>query len=292
MRFGKAPFSSSSRASLAANQSGRSNDNAELRRLCDDGRDSYPNSGDSMNWHQRGAKGRCGASRVTALRFVHVAAAVFGVGLSGLAAIFSCTQDAGVEPSRDSNRADDAGRRVDAEIDSDSALASGLIGSKHDFSQSPIRSQDLCTPCHVPHIAPARAPLLDKRPAARGRYRPYDATGSDMDATSMLCLSCHDGVIASDVFTSAHGTQWSRQTTGSPFGAGGATGHPIGVLYPVFSSSTYQSEASVVADGVIKLPGGRIQCISCHDPHNTGRHDGMLVKSNAGSRLCLSCHRL
>ena len=46
------------------------------------------------------------------------------------------------------------------------------------------------------------------------------------------------------------------------------------------------------ADGAVKLPDGRIQCISCHDPHNTGRHAGMLVKSDHRSNLCLTCHRL
>lgn len=203
----------------------------------------------------------------------------------------SCSDNNGANESGRAAGADHAQRPVDAEIDPNSPLASGLVGSKHDFSQSPVHSRDLCTPCHVPHIAPARAPLLDSRPEARGRYRPYDAAASELDATSMLCMSCHDGVIAPDVFTSAHGTQWARQTTGSPFGNGGATGHPIGIRYPT-TSPKYQSEAAVTADGAIKLPEGRIQCISCHDPHNTQRHDGMLVKSNDGSRLCLSCHRL
>jgi predicted CXXCH cytochrome family protein len=48
----------------------------------------------------------------------------------------------------------------------------------------------------------------------------------------------------------------------------------------------------VTADGRIKLPDGRIQCTTCHDPHNTQRHAGMLVISNDRSRLCLACHRL
>lgn len=292
MRFGRAPLTTTSRASLTVNQSGPPDDNADSNGLGVIGGDSYRNSDQKKKPHQSGTEGTIRVIRAKSFRRAHGRITAIGFGLIVLATIFSCTQDSGVDPSAESANADHARRRVDADIDPDSALASGLIGSKHDFSQSPIRSQDLCTPCHVPHIAPGRAPLLDKRPAARGRYRPYDATSSDLDATSMLCLSCHDGVIASDVFTSAHGTQWARQTTGSPFGGGGATGHPIGVLYPIFASSTYQTEASVVADGAIKLPGGRVQCISCHDPHNTGRHDGMLVKSNAGSRLCLSCHRL
>ncbi|MCB9853748.1 MAG: cytochrome c3 family protein [Phycisphaerales bacterium] len=220
-----------------------------------------------------------------------VAAAAVGVLLIALVPIVSCTGESSLDEGGSLSSADRARRPVDAEIDPNSAMASGLIGSKHDFSQSIDHSRDLCTPCHVPHIAPARAPLLDKRPEARGRYRPYDAAGTELDATSMLCMSCHDGVIAPDVFTAAHGTQWARQTLRSPFGNGGATGHPIGIRYPT-NSPTYHSEASVVADGAIKLPDGRIQCISCHDPHNTGRHDGMLVKSNSGSRLCLSCHRL
>lgn len=290
MRFGKVP--PQSHASHTANQSNPRNNNASMRTVGTREGDSRRNPSAPFISHPPGAN-REESKR--GVRAIHNAKSwgtmIAGLSLIALAPFVSCSSDAGVDDSPRSSGADHARRPVDAEITANSPLATGLIGSKHDFSQSPIQAQDLCTPCHVPHIAPARAPLLDKRPDARGRYRPYNAEGSELDATSMLCLSCHDGVIAPDVFTSAHGTQWARQTGRSPFGQGGATGHPIGIRYPS-ASPRYQSEASVVSDGAIKLPGGRIQCISCHDPHNTERHEGMLVKSNAGSRLCLSCHRL
>ncbi|MCA9254392.1 MAG: cytochrome c3 family protein [Phycisphaerales bacterium] len=253
--------------------------------------DSYRNNGDRWNSHRSGANpGRAGRPECH-WRWRNGVTLAVGLVFIGLIPILACSGDGTMDEGGSGAGADRAQRPVDAEIDPNSEMASGLIGSKHDFSQSLDHSRDLCTPCHTPHVAPGRAPLLDKRPQASGRFRPYDAAGTELDATSMLCLSCHDGVIAPDVFTSAHGTQWARQTNRSPFGNGGATGHPIGIRYPT-SSPTYHSESSVVADGAIKLPEGRIQCISCHDPHNTGRHDGMLVKSNSGSRLCLSCHRL
>lgn len=289
MRFGKTP--PQTHASHTANQSSPRNNNPSSQRVGCIGGDSYRNSVQRVNSHRSGTN-PSGVPGPTIIRNVaSCVVAIAGMLLIALAPFASCSNDAGVDETSRFSGADHAQRPVDAEIDPSSPLASGLIGSKHDFSQSAIHARDMCTPCHVPHIPPARAPLLDSRPEAKGRYRPYNAAGTDLDATSMLCLSCHDGVIATDVFTAAHGTQWNRQTIRSPFGGGGATGHPIGIRYPT-SSKTYHSEASVLADGAIKLPAGRIQCISCHDPHNTERHDGMLVKSNAGSRLCLSCHRL
>jgi len=174
----------------------------------------------------------------------------------------------------------------------ESFLAAGIIGSAHDFTQDGAHPRDLCTPCHTPHIADAKAPLLDKRPTASDRLRPYEAVGIELDGPSLLCLSCHDGVIASDVYTASHATGLARQLGSSQLGIGGLTGHPIGVAYPV-ADPHYQPAASFTTGAdAIPLPDGRVQCISCHDPHNTGRHPGMLVRSNRGSQLCLACHRL
>lgn len=169
-------------------------------------------------------------------------------------------------------------------------LAGGLIGSKHDFTQFGSQPRDLCTPCHMPHIEDARAPLLDKRPAAGDRLRPYETIGVELDGASLLCLSCHDGVIATDVYTASHGVRIAQQLGTSHLGSAGAYGHPIGIRYPT-NDPKYKPIASF-AGGSIPLPDGRVQCISCHDPHNTERHAGMLNLSNKGSQLCLSCHRL
>ncbi len=38
------------------------------------------------------------------------------------------------------------------------------------------------------------------------------------------------------------------------------------------------------------LQGGKVQCASCHDVHNSANLPNLLLKSNAASALCLTCH--
>jgi predicted CXXCH cytochrome family protein len=38
------------------------------------------------------------------------------------------------------------------------------------------------------------------------------------------------------------------------------------------------------------LFNGRLECASCHDPHDELGNDRMLRLSNAGSAFCLACH--
>jgi predicted CXXCH cytochrome family protein len=64
--------------------------------------------------------------------------------------------------------------------------------------------------------------------------------------------------------------------------------HPIGVPIPQ-DRREYRSSAMVAASG-IPLPEGRVECVSCHDPHNQQGLDDLLVKSNRRSALCLTCH--
>lgn len=168
---------------------------------------------------------------------------------------------------------------------------SGLVGSPHDFTQSEPPASDLCLPCHVAHLAGPPAQLAERQPAATQPLRPYQTLAAELDAASLLCLSCHDGVIASDVFTAAHATQFSSQLGTSGSRGRPLAGHPIGVKYPL-SDPKYHPPAAVTSSGRVKLPLGRVQCTSCHDPHNTEDHDGMLVMSNQRSNLCLTCHRL
>ncbi|MBX3396818.1 MAG: cytochrome c3 family protein [Phycisphaerae bacterium] len=182
-----------------------------------------------------------------------------------------------------------AGSKLGGVSETEVLYSAGLVGSRHDFTQQGDRSLDLCTPCHTPHLPLPRGAGVGEED--RGRLVSYQADGVELDGASLLCLSCHDGVIASDVYTASHATTFAAQFGTSRLGTALLAGHPIGVKYPA-TESTYRAPAAVTADGRIKLPDGRVQCISCHDPHNTGRHEGMLVKSNSGSRLCLACHRL
>jgi len=170
-------------------------------------------------------------------------------------------------------------------------LSAGIAGTKHDFTRAGGRPTDLCTPCHTPHLSLDTPPALDRRTPEPQRLRPYMGAGVDLDESSLLCLSCHDGVIAKDVYRTAHAARMSSQLGSAWVGRASLSSHPIGIKYPI-GDSTYRTAEAATADGAIKLPDGRIQCISCHDPHNTQRFDYMLVRSNQGSRLCLACHRL
>ncbi len=169
-------------------------------------------------------------------------------------------------------------------------LVSGLVGSKHDFRKLNESVRDLCLPCHTPHLVSATPPLLDQRPTTTQPLRPYQAPDVELTGWSLLCLGCHDGVTASDVYASSHAVEVTGQLANSRLGVRGLRSHPVGVRYPAASHEDYEPRPAVEAAG-LPLPDGRIQCATCHDAHNTHRYAGMLRVSNQRSRLCLICHR-
>jgi len=172
-------------------------------------------------------------------------------------------------------------------------LLSGLIGGKHDFTQGGQSGRDLCLPCHTPHLVAAPPPRLDRRPTTTQPLRPYQGVGIELSGWSLLCLGCHDGVTAPDVYSSPHAITVAEQLAGGRLGARGLRSHPVGGEYPPAGdeAQAYEPRAAVEAAGLL-LPEGRIQCTTCHDAHNTNRHGEMLRISNRRSRLCLTCHRL
>ncbi|MCK4340665.1 MAG: hypothetical protein KAY37_02935 [Phycisphaerae bacterium] len=168
-------------------------------------------------------------------------------------------------------------------------LISGLVGSKHDFTQRGESDSDLCLPCHTPHLVAAPTPRLDRRPTTTQPLRPYQSIHIELTGWSLLCLGCHDGVTASDVYSSAHAVMLTDQLANSRLGTTGLRSHPVGIKYPL-AAEGYHPRAAVEAGGLV-LPNGRIQCTTCHDAHNTQRYAGMLRISNQRSHLCLTCHR-
>lgn len=169
-------------------------------------------------------------------------------------------------------------------------LLSGLVGSKHDFTKDGQTGRNLCLPCHVPHLLAVPPPLYDRRSTLTQPLRPFAGFDIELSNWSLLCLGCHDGVTAPDVFSSSHATSAGGQLANSRLGATRLRSHPVGVQYPL-ANDKYQPPAAVEAAGLM-LPDGRIQCTTCHDAHNTNRHAGMLVISDERSRVCLTCHRL
>jgi len=181
-----------------------------------------------------------------------------------------------------------------------------ITGSSHDFSNASWNnSGETCIVCHAPHggTALADAPLWNHSLTTQNftLYSSPTLDAADLSqpaGTTRLCLSCHDGTIALDSFGgSTSGTHF----LGTPIAPGGNLNseHPISFTY---------NDALATADGELNPPstttsglGGtiaddllfnnKVECASCHDVHNAlGTGGYLLVKSNAGSGLCLTCH--
>jgi predicted CXXCH cytochrome family protein len=112
------------------------------------------------------------------------------------------------------------------------------------------------------------------------------ASGGALDYASRQCLGCHDGVNARE----------SVNGLGSG-GAGIMSGrwhgeHPIGQDYQRSRKSRSASPMRPVQllDPEIRLPGGRVSCVSCHNLYSAT--PGRLAVPINESRLCLSCHDL
>ncbi|NOX60041.1 MAG: hypothetical protein GXP29_14440 [Planctomycetes bacterium] len=179
----------------------------------------------------------------------------------------------------------------------------GMAGSVHDFSKQTGRADGGCSACHIPHVQRVRkrpdskttdAVTADSEPAVElfriqgqrqtfvpGRYTP--------GPTSLICLGCHDGTVASSTIGSSHAMLAGvREGFSVPDGFVWRD-HPIGIPYPK-NNREYHPESFVTAKGKIRMPEGRMECVSCHDPHNSAGVDKMLVMSNRRSALCLTCH--
>jgi predicted CXXCH cytochrome family protein len=206
-----------------------------------------------------------------------------------------------------------------------------LSNNTWNFS-APITAQlqgQICRPCHAPHNsnngdlaktnytdnAGLFGPLWDHSLSSVSNYAIYTgynfnrpggggATIGQPDGSSKLCLSCHDGTVALANFRS----YTTGTTTMANFNGGAAnlgtdlsTTHPVSFTYDQALSNTDHkiwdptTTPSGVHSGTIDgdmLEFGKVQCISCHDAHNGAGVNHLLIKSNVGSALCFTCHKL
>jgi len=186
-----------------------------------------------------------------------------------------------------------------------SGIAQNITGSAHDFSGETWNpTGQICIVCHTPHnadVSVADAPLWNHEVTA-ATYTLYssptlDATMNQPSGSSKLCLSCHDGTVAVDNFSG--NTGGSDYVTGNDLLGTDMSGHhPFSFTYDDALASTdgglfAPSTTSSGLGGTIQedmLFSGLLQCASCHDVHNGSGVGKLLIKSNAGSALCLTCH--
>jgi predicted CXXCH cytochrome family protein len=151
---------------------------------------------------------------------------------------------------------------------------------------------DECGVCHTPEneFRPATPPLWDSRADLTKRFgkSAISAAGPGMGTRS--CLNCHDGTIATDATGAVRGGRFAHTNQLTGFTTGhGRSDHPVGIAYPAFDED-YHPPTMVVAGWKVTLPDGKVECASCHDPHNNSGEKHMLVMNNARSALCLKCH--
>ncbi len=188
-----------------------------------------------------------------------------------------------------------------------------ITGSVHDFSGSitwSVTTGEICKPCHAPHTTNTEVDsiLWNHDPSTVAAYQPYASstmndTPGQPDGHSKLCLSCHDGSIAVNAFPGETGT--GAKVTGSLQIAKGAAfddlrgQHPISMLYDAGATSddnlNYPASSVLFGANTLDqvLPGGKVQCSTCHDVHNTlGEANGafLLRLDNSASGMCLACH--
>lgn len=191
-----------------------------------------------------------------------------------------------------------------------------LAGSKHDFTATggtPIAGvTELCKSCHVPHKPLMNVPLWAHALSTytynlygtnanytAGNAAAYDASPTGLvGSKSQLCLSCHDGTVAvagTTYIGSAGNIMWNNNAAaggqGSPNPNNGLLGsHPIAVNYTTVRTAQTAEYADISANPDVKLQASKVQCTSCHEPHRKVAGTKMLVKSNANSALCTTCH--
>ncbi len=168
----------------------------------------------------------------------------------------------------------------------------GIEGSKHDFSDTEWSEGNACRACHSPERdEPASAaPLWDEKADLNRTFGTPLAQSKLAGAGTMICLRCHDGTIARDTVGRTTRPRFINEENPGLFGTGhGTVDHPVGVEYPQFDKG-FRPVTSVLATTSVTLPGGMVECMSCHDPHDMSGEKYMLVAGNSRSALCLTCH--
>ena len=198
-----------------------------------------------------------------------------------------------------------------------------ISGTHHDFSQGASRySDELCKACHTPHHAKTDAAgetikqsLLWNHTVTAATYTLYssptmDATAPSNDlggihstSISKLCLSCHDGTVATNSFGGKIGEDDIFKASSYHLYIGSMgnplkSHHPVGIVYdsalaardpklknPDTTPSGIEGPAGPTSGGGTishdLLNRGVLECSSCHDVHVARRHS---------TESCTPCH--
>lgn len=171
---------------------------------------------------------------------------------------------------------------------------------------------EICVYCHTPHGGQVDAPLWNRNFNVSGNYQMYSSATLQMSqdgeptGISLACLSCHDGTIGLDVVINApnaFGGTIPGTTPGTNTMPVGNTNlgedlrndHPISVVYDPTVDPAFNTATSILTAGLRLFtdpasPGDKVQCASCHNPHDNTTAQPFLRIDNSSSSLCTTCH--
>jgi cytochrome c2 len=195
-----------------------------------------------------------------------------------------------------------------------------IVGSEHDLrSTFNSASFTLCSFCHVAHktgdspVGPGEL-LWNHTLSSVASYGVYssasfDALNTDIadlggqTTVSNLCLSCHDGTVAVNSFYEPiTGANFQPIPEGTTFMHDSlrvrdlTKTHPVNFTYDATLANAAglrvpASTSSVDANGIVPLYNGKMQCATCHDPHNG--NSGIFARpfpAQSSGTFCTYCH--
>lgn len=132
-------------------------------------------------------------------------------------------------------------------------------------------------------------------------YKETNHSSQTLSRTSLKCLGCHDGAIASNNLP--NGTigyelasiqndkdiLFNENRFNTKYGYNDlGNNHPVGIIY----DDTNPELRPISELRIAKLENGtnRITCGTCHEPHQKMQNSTYVTYNNEGSSLCLDCH--
>lgn len=226
---------------------------------------------------------------------------------------------------------------ADVSVGPHNLSTSSSLADGHATNPGPGNEDEICIFCHTPHGGTLNGPLWNRTLPNQSvgfefthykstRVGAYTATLVQTRAVqdeSLLCMSCHDGLIAyNSIINNSNrtGAAPNNGVTMQPmFGAGPVIGdpadipsgipagknlsddHPISFSYTAaeaISGGKLDTLTNAQSAGVRFFGAtNRVECSTCHDPHvnfeagGNSAYTPFLVTPNAGSNLCLACHK-
>ena len=172
---------------------------------------------------------------------------------------------------------------VDYPLDWKGDMTCSTCHDIHQNSQGLLRGQhsgkEFCQRCHKPAFFSQMADKGISVQQLGHLSASVKQIARELDEYSIQCLNCHlHSGDAPEVNIDAQGIL--RHSSGS-------VNHPVGVDYKKASlKGTYRAISSLNIG--IKLPQGRVSCVSCHVGYS--KKHGALVVPKERSALCLECH--